>query len=69
MKIVIEELLSIAPAFRANSNAVKAECRMSEGQMFDALLGFLEHISDAQWEQWKRKIDADTVPPSRRLPK
>jgi hypothetical protein len=30
---------------------------MNEGQMFDALCVFLEHISGPTWEEWKRKLD------------
>ena len=34
---------------------------MSHGEMFDALLQFLEHISDKEWAEWERRIDADST--------
>ena len=57
----MQAVRGISPAYQANSSAVVVECDMNEGQMFDALLQFLEHITDKTWAEWERKIDADST--------
>lgn len=57
MKITMEFVDGIRPAHRANSSAVVVDCKMTEGEMFDALLQFLEHITDEEWADWVRKIN------------
>ena len=34
---------------------------MTHDEMFDAVLQFLEHISEEEWAEWERKIDADSA--------
>ena len=60
MKLTIQTIKSIASASIPNSSAVKVECDMNEGQMFDALLQFLEHVTEATWAEWERAIDKDS---------
>ena len=59
MRITMQYLDSIRPAHRANSSAVVIDCKMTHGEMFDALLQFLEHTTGEEWEKWKRQIDTD----------
>lgn len=61
MKIKMQFLDGIRPAYHANSSAVVVDCKMEHSEMFDALLQFLEHITDKEWAEWERKIDANSV--------
>ena len=61
MKITMQYLDSIRPAHHANSSAVVVDCKMTHGEMFAALLQFLEHITDSEWAEWERKIDSDST--------
>lgn len=60
MRLVIETIRGMSAAYIPNSSAVRVDCDMNKSQMFDALLAFLEHITDADWAEWERKINADS---------
>lgn len=52
-------IMGVAASMRANSSSVVVECGMTESDMFDALLQFLEHVTDATWVEWEKKINED----------
>jgi len=52
MKLRIQRISGITSAMQSNSSAVDVECDMNERQMHDALMQFLEHISEELWQQW-----------------
>lgn len=56
MKLIIERISEIRSAQRPNGSAVAIECDMTEGQMYDAVLSFLGHISDETWTKWCEEI-------------
>ena len=60
MKLTMQFLDGIRPAHHPNSSAIVIDCKMTKEEMFDALLQFLEHITDADWAEWERRIDADS---------
>lgn len=60
MKLTIGHITGVSSAMRPNSAAVIVECRMSEREMFDALLQFCEHITDATFAEWVRYINDDS---------
>jgi hypothetical protein len=61
MKITVKYLDGICSAQRPNSSDVVIDAKMTTEQMFDALLQFLEHITDKEWAEWERRIDADST--------
>lgn len=40
-------------------DCVVVEADMTESQMFEAVQGFLQHITDATWADWQRRLDTD----------
>ena len=58
MIIRVNMINSIQSEMRANSTSVIINCDMTESQMRDALLSFLEYISDETWEIWKNEVEA-----------
>ena len=62
MKLIIERISGIRSAQRPNGSAVAIECDMTEGQMYDAVLSFLGHISDETWTTWCQEIAGQDHP-------
>lgn len=62
MKLILERISEIRSAQRPNGSAVAIECDMTEGQMYDAVLSFLGHISDETWTNWCQEIAGQDHP-------
>ena len=43
--------------FASPYGGITIECVMTEGQMYDALQTFLEHVTDETWERWVKEIN------------
>mgnify|MGYP001608877461 FL=1 len=55
MKLRTNRVNKIISAMRPNSPEIEIDLDMDEGQMFDLLCVFLEHISGTTWEIWKER--------------
>ena len=55
MKLRTNRVNKIISAMRPNSPEIEIDLDMDEGQMFDLLCVFSEHISGTTWEIWKER--------------
>ena len=39
---------------------LEVDANMTEGQMLDAILSFLEQVPGERWKEWKQIIDGDS---------
>jgi hypothetical protein len=53
--ISVESIVDMQPV-RFSRLAIEISCSMSEGQMLDALKGFLENVTDATWYEWLKEL-------------
>jgi hypothetical protein len=59
-KFLIHRIDCIRSSQRPNNSDVVIECDMTEVQMRDALLSFLESVTGETWEKWKKEAEEGT---------
>ena len=57
MKLRTRAVRSIGANYNRSSIELQVDLDMTEGQMLDALLSFLEVVPGERWEEWKQIID------------
>ena len=57
MKLRMKYIVGVLPSRAQGEYELEVDCKMNEGQMFDALLTFLESLPGEKWEEWKKIID------------
>ena len=57
MKLRTRAVRGIGANYNRSSIELQVDLDMTEGQMLDAILAFLEAVPGERWEEWKRIID------------
>lgn len=66
MKLRVNHIGGIGNRYNRAGIELEINCMMTEGQMLDAILTFLEHVPGPKWEEWKAIIDSDNETATKR---
>ena len=60
MKLRIKSIRGITMNYNRAFLELEVDANMTEGQMLDAILSFLEQVPGERWKEWKQIIDGDS---------